>query len=166
MGFFTWTDARIEKPKRIRYGNYKASQLIGYGGYAKVVCPDGTEIEESCYDGYGMFGEYDIYELVVDWNKDYLEEIFSKMEEGHFGIWLKPVAIALQNGGEAVAKEEAKRIIAQYPFAAASEWKRTIGIAIGCISDKKEILCPYPIKITTSKKHYTYDELYPSIFTQ
>ncbi len=33
-----------------------------------VVCPDDTAIREDCYDGYGDFGGYDIYELVAQWH--------------------------------------------------------------------------------------------------
>lgn len=29
-------------------------------------------ILEQCYDGYGNFGNHDIYDLVADWNKNYI----------------------------------------------------------------------------------------------
>ena len=44
-----------------------------------VLVPDefvetyGRQIKETCYDGYGDFGRYDIYELVADWNKNYID---------------------------------------------------------------------------------------------
>ena len=70
MGIFTWTDA-IRKPTYIEKNyDWAAKDKIKYGSFAKVVCPDDTEIIEHCYDGYGHFGSYDIYELVADWNKD------------------------------------------------------------------------------------------------
>ncbi|MBO5551318.1 MAG: hypothetical protein J5966_05105 [Lachnospiraceae bacterium] len=34
----------------------------------------GSTIKEGCYDGYGRFGGYDIYDLVTEWNKAYLSE--------------------------------------------------------------------------------------------
>lgn len=33
----------------------------------------GASIKEECYDGYGHFGQYDIYDLVADWNKAYID---------------------------------------------------------------------------------------------
>ena len=33
----------------------------------------GGNIKETCYGGYGRFGEKDIYDLVAIWNKDFLE---------------------------------------------------------------------------------------------
>ena len=40
----------------------------------------GVHIKETCYDGYGNFGAYDIYYLVALWNRsnvsaDMLEEV-------------------------------------------------------------------------------------------
>lgn len=32
----------------------------------------GKSIHETFYDGYGNFGEYDVYDLVALWNRDYL----------------------------------------------------------------------------------------------
>ncbi len=164
MGFFTWTDATIEKPTQNRYGSYKSSQVIGYDGYAKVVYPDGGELEEQCYQGYGIFGGKDIYELVVDWNQTYLEEIFNKLDSDTFGIELLPVAIAFQKNGDEEANRIAKEFQKTYPLS--NEWKRTIGIAIGCVTDQNKVLCPYPIKITKSKKNLTYEDLFPSLSTQ
>jgi len=33
-----------------------------------LVCPDNTVIREDRYNGYGDFGEHDIYELVARWH--------------------------------------------------------------------------------------------------
>ena len=162
MGFFTWTDAR-RKPKLRRDGDYAIADKIGYGGYAKVVCPDNTEIIEHYYDGYGEFGGYDIYDLVVDWNKNYLEDIFNQMSENHWGYHLKAIAIAFQNDDERALRKEIERLInsGKEPQWFRDEWKRTIGITISC-NDKDNMNLPYPIKITTTKWHKKYDELYPS----
>ena len=32
------------------------------------MCPDGTKIKEDDYEGYGVFGGRDIYQLVAEWN--------------------------------------------------------------------------------------------------
>ena len=29
----------------------------------------GVRIKETCYDGYGHFGGYDVFDLVADWNR-------------------------------------------------------------------------------------------------
>lgn len=34
----------------------------------------GKAIYESCYDGYGNFGRYDVYDLVAEWNREFLSE--------------------------------------------------------------------------------------------
>jgi hypothetical protein len=166
MGYFTWTDAR-RVPKKRKDGSYVIADKIGYGGYAKVVCPDDTEIIEKYYDGYGEFGGHDIYDLVVDWNKAYLEEIFDRMLVDHWGYHLKELAIAFQNDDEYKMGLEISGLIAygKEPEFFRDEWKRTIGIAIAC-QDEDNMNLPYPIKITTTKWHRKYDELYPSCSCQ
>ncbi len=162
MGYFTWTDARRE-PKRRKNGDYAIADKIGYGGYAKVVCPDDTEIIEQYYDGYGEFDGHDIYDLVVDWNKAYLEDIFNQMDESHWGYRLKEVAIAFQNDDYVALGLEVNKLIddGMETKLFRTEWKRHIGIAIAC-NDEDNMNLPYPIKITTTKWHRKYDELYPS----
>ena len=32
----------------------------------------GKTIHESCYDGYGRFGNYDVYDLIPEWNNTVL----------------------------------------------------------------------------------------------
>lgn len=162
MGYFTWTDAR-RHPNVLKNGDYSAKDKIGYDGYAKVVCPDNTEIIETCYEGYGEFGGHDIYDLVVDWNKAYLKEIFDKMPENHWGYHLKELAIAFQNDDLLTLRAEIERIVESGKEASwfRDEWKRNIGIAISC-DDKDNESLPFPIKITTTKWHRKYDELVPS----
>lgn len=95
MGYFTWTDARRE-PRLLKNGDYSVTDKIGYDGFAKVVCPDDTEICEPYYEGYGMFDGHDIYDLVVDWNKDHLDEIFARLAQKdpkHWGWQFKNLAI-------------------------------------------------------------------------
>jgi hypothetical protein len=166
MGFFTWTDARRE-PRKRKNGDYSIADKIGYGGYAKVVCPDDTEIIEQYYDGYGEFDGHDIYDLVVDWNKNYLEDIFNQMSEDHWGYRFKEIAIAFQNDDTYALNKEIARLIDSYgePQWIRDEWKRHIGITIAC-GDKDNMNLPYPIKITTTKWHRKYDELYPSLSCQ
>lgn len=95
MGFFTWTDAR-RNPRKLKCGDYSSADKIGYGGYAKIVCPDNTEIIEPYYEGYGMFDGKDIYDLVVDWNKTYLKDIFDKKDKGcYMNMCEKPTPLGV-----------------------------------------------------------------------
>ena len=34
----------------------------------------GKAIYESCYDGYGHFGRYDIFDLIAEWNREFLSK--------------------------------------------------------------------------------------------
>ena len=162
MGYFTWTDAR-RHPRKRKSGEYVAADRVGYGGYAKVVCPDNTEIIETYYEGYGDFDGHDIYDLVVDWNKNYLSDIFNKKSEDSWGYELKELAIAFQSDDVLKLREEIDRLIesGQYGSYFRNEWKRHIGIAIACDDEDNRNL-PFPIKITTTKWHRKYDELVPS----
>ena len=162
MGYFTWTDAR-RHPKKLKNGDYAVADKIGYGGYAKIVCPDNTEIVEKYYDGYGEFDGKDVYDLVVDWNKAYLKDIFDKMDEQHWGYHLKEVAIAFQNDDQDMLNKEIEKLIVsgKEHLLFKAEWKRIIGITIACNSEDNMKL-PFPIKITTTKWHRKYNELVPS----
>ena len=35
----------------------------------------GKAIHETCYEGYGRFGRYDVYDLIAEWNKEMIPEI-------------------------------------------------------------------------------------------
>ena len=65
MGCFSWKDCKNTR-KRLR---------IGCKGYLLIPAEfGGGHIEESCYNGYGSFSLYDVYELVAIWNQKYLDE--------------------------------------------------------------------------------------------
>lgn len=168
MGFFTWTDAR-RKPRKIKNGGYNRYDVIPYDGYAQVVCPDGSSIEEHCYEGYGIFGGKDIYELVVEWNRPYLRDIFQKIiEKNSWGACLAPIAEAYQEDGDSAAEAAADTVcsIDETPYIVKSEWKREIGIAIACVSSYDDVVCPYPIKIVRAHGKFDYDTLLPSLSYQ
>ncbi len=69
MGIFTWTDAAVKDPKCDEYGEYERKEVVEYGEYAKLICPDGTEYETKHHDCYGTICGHDIYELVAEWNR-------------------------------------------------------------------------------------------------
>ena len=91
MGIFTWTDAAVKNPKSNEWGDYKRKDIVEYGEYAKLICPDDTEIETEYHDYYGMIGGYDIYELVAEWNRFYLSaDNLSKKPDDPYrfgGLW-------------------------------------------------------------------------------
>jgi len=127
----------------------------------------GERIKETCYDGYGNFGGFDIYDLVADWNREYLSKhpeyefeyakkraVYVKeyqekdpeyKEDIDFKVsdksWYKAYA-DLSKSREEVAET-----------AVYHEW-RTIGIDIACYDEDNAAL-PYPIKIT-----YNADAIY------
>lgn len=168
MGIFTWTDATVKSPKKNKWGSYKRKEVVEYGGYAKLICPDDTAIETECHSSYGMIGMYDIYDLVVDWNKDDLPKLFEEMEPKHFGKSLEWIAKELAHGtSDEEITEKVRGLVAEGKMSEylISEWKRNIGIAIACDdTDTKKL--SYPIKLTKEREAHGYDELYISYSTQ
>lgn len=111
----------------------------------------GKAIYESCYDGYGRFGRYDVYDLVADWNRE----------------WAK------QNPNYTTYRGQKLSDYAWYPFytdlslsreEVIEKWKATkdeepwfdwriIGIDLSCY-DEDNFALGYPIKITTREMEY------------
>ena len=63
MGSFSWLFADTNNTKNLR------ADRRGY-----VACPDGTFICEPSYETYGVFDGKDVYDLVVDWNREFIAE--------------------------------------------------------------------------------------------
>ncbi len=83
MGCFSWLDCKTGKGIRI-------------GERAYLLVPEefkdtyGSHIEETDYDGYGRFGGYDVYDLVVIWNAAYMSEANLReapKPENYGGLW-------------------------------------------------------------------------------
>ena len=170
MGIFTWTDAR-RMPRRPKNGyDWISADKIGYGGYAKIVCPDGTEYATDYYYGDGMFGCVDAYEVIVDINKEDLPRIIKKY--GYKRPFLCECAKLLSEGKSEreitdfaynkIKKEHGNEEGYDWLY---EEWKRNIGIMM-CCDDKDNDNLKYPLKITSIKKKVSYDDLYPSYNTQ
>ncbi len=167
MGFFTFTDARVKARRYGRYGEYARKDKIEYSKYAKVVCPDNSVIEEDYYDGYGHFGTYDIYDLVVDWNKEDLPNID---RTGHvFYKQLAPIiTYYIQSDyDDSKTTEYVIRLVKEGEIAnyLVEDWKRNIGILLAC-EDEDNASLRYPIKITKSREKVDYETLFPSKGTQ
>ena len=179
MGYFTWTFANREI-KKVGYG-YASSCTLGYGyrGYIAlpkdcsitgknvVVNKDGYKfIREDYYDGYGMFGEHDVYDVIVDINKGYLKEFFDKSpaEKIQNNVYAK-IAEAFENGRDEKYLEEVfgKTVYPKSPNLW-GEWKRHLGIHISCYLTDNEKL-HYPLKIVSSS-NIIYEDLPASDSTQ
>lgn len=91
----------------------------------------GGHIKEKCYEGYGEFGGHDIYELVVDWNREYVSEVLKMRSEWHCSIEDKDVLdlVRIMNGEDPVQE------------------KRWLGIILACY-DEDNYRLRFPIKIT------------------
>lgn len=122
MGQFSWLDCRTEEQilDNVRADVYVLIPKEFGGGH----------IHETCYDGYGSFGGHDIYDLVVDWNINYMQDCINRKHEFVSG-WLN----------------EFETVQDVRDFIARTNNKRHIGIAIACYDEDNKKL-KYPIKIT------------------
>lgn len=139
MGCFSWN-----------FCNRKGAMVIGDEQDACFLIPKefvkhyGAEyIYQNWYDGYGMFGEYDVYVEVAKWNREYLKEIYERMSDDE-------LVFASVSDIEAFMKgrlDDEEKI-------------RNIGIDIACGNEQNCIL-PYPIKIAS--RPCDYKNCYPSL---
>ena len=169
MGCFTFTDARVKSPRRNKWGDYTAKDKIGYGGYIKVVCPDGTVYEDDHYDGYGNIGIHDIYDLVVDWNRTDLADILELRKKHVFYRQLKDIVEKFIRSGydEVATTAYVKALVADGKCAEylIGDWKRNIGIMLACEDEDNKTL-RFPVKVTRSRENVKYDDLHISWSTQ
>lgn len=180
MGYFTWTLAN--KPAVWKGWDYASSCKLGYGHMGYIALPKGFEnlypdvhinkktgrgfIKESFYDGYGMFGKHDVYDVIVDINKGYLKEFFDKSSAKKIqnNVYAK-IAEAFENGRDEKYLEElfGKTVYPKSPNLW-GEWKRHLGICISCyLVDNKNL--HYPLKIVSSSR-VIYEDLPASDSTQ
>lgn len=99
----------------------------------------GKAIYESCYDGYGNFGDYDVYGLIVEWNREMIPEIIRRIKNGSWTCRANEDAVKnLQ------AYYEGKEITCEL---------RLLGIIMACY-DEDNFALEYPIKIVTREMEY------------
>ena len=99
----------------------------------------GKAIYESCYDGYGRFGRYDVYDLIPEWNKDMIPEIIRRIKAGNWKCSTSEKDITnLQNYYKGK------------PITCELRW---LGIVMACY-DEDNFALEYPIKITTKEMEY------------
>ena len=99
----------------------------------------GKAIYEDCYDGYGRFGKYDVYDLIPEWNKEMIPEIIRRIKDENWKCSTSENDITnLQNYYE------------DKPITCELRW---LGIVMACY-DEDNFALEYPIKITTKEMEY------------
>lgn len=151
MGCFTFTLANkpLKYSDNAFFKDFSASCKARYDAPAYVQCPDGSVIAEPSYEGYGIFGGKDIYDLVVDWNKAHLLDIMEKIPYRPKDIYWE-LAKAVQEGRENACLAIVQKAISNGTAAPLmlTDWKRSLGIEISCGENNAAL--PYPIKITST----------------
>ena len=153
MGCFSWMFADKNNEKNLK---------LDHKGY--LLTPDNKALKAEEYEGYGQFDGYDAYDLVADWNREYLSQHPEFLVPQHGGKWdnetnswiTDPPTKRIDEyswykyyADLSLSKKEVKQKISEdeevkekmiFP-----EW-RCIGIDIACYDDQNAEL-PYPIKI-------------------
>ena len=99
----------------------------------------GESIHERCYDGYGNFGKYDIYELIPEWNREFIPEAIKRMKEDKWYC--------------STTKSEWENLEHYYKDEKISCPLRNLGIILACYDEDNASLM-YPIKITSKPMKY------------
>lgn len=105
----------------------------------------GKAIYESCYDGYGRFGGYDVYDLISEWNKEIIPEIIERARNDNWVCFIN--------------ERDIDNLQAYYDGKEISCELRWLGIMMACYDEDNEAL-KYPIKISTQIMEY--DDVEPS----
>lgn len=76
MGQFSWIYSDTGEPV---YNDERAdTYLLVPKEFQKKY---GHAIYEPWYEGYGRFGGYDVYDLIIEWNKEMIPEIIAKAKK-------------------------------------------------------------------------------------
>lgn len=137
MGQFSWI-----------YSDTKEQLINNHYADAYLLVPEpfqkkyGKSIHESCYDGYGRFGMYDVYELIAEWNKEIIPTVIKMINEGEWECDGMGELHNLQNfyNGEDIS----------CPL-------RYLGIILSCYDEDNRRI-KYPIKITSKEMEYSQVE--------
>lgn len=142
MGCFSWMFADTNNEEALN---------IGMGAY--IPRPDGETIFESNYEGYGIFGGYDIFDLVADWNKNCISEEnvrkplreqwgSTEQDEKWFQSALERYKKDCRRIKDFVSGKSEKYMKEMY----GEDYKRCIGIDIACYDEDNAALT-FPIKV-------------------
>ena len=141
MGQFSWLDCCDNNRQILDNVSRDAYLLIPkeFGG---------GHIRESCYEGYGKFGDKDVYDLVATWNKASIPEIIRRARNGHWRC--------------SISSKDEENLMKFYHGMPISCELRHIGIMMACY-DKDNANLEYPIKITYEENAmYEYCKPSPS----
>lgn len=140
MGQFSWIYS--DTKKQLVNGKQADTYLLVPPEFQEKY---GKAIYEPCYNGYGRFGGYDIYELIALWNKEMIPEI---IEKKRLGEW--------RCGSE----QDIPNLQDFYEDAEIDCELRWIGIVMACYDEDNRSL-KHPIKIAT--KMMEYNDAKPSL---
>ena len=148
MGQFSWLDCKDTRRQILDDVHEDVYLLIPkeFGG---------GHILETHYDGYGDFGDKDVYDLVADWNKDCIPNIIRLSKNGKWKCSMtdnERYVMECFYNGEPVD-----------PSRGIDPWyteKRIIGVHMACY-DEDNARLDYPIKITHDP-YAVYEECDPS----
>lgn len=163
MGQFSWRYSDTDKP--MLDDVVKDSYLLVPNEFINEF--GSHHIKETCYDGYGRMGGYDIYDLVVYWNKewivknpDYVKHRGSPLKKYRwYDIIVEAVDIHIPNFEQFKKFIEDKLRETDVPMA--YKELRIIGIDIACYDEDNENL-ENPIKIVEGF-NLIYNQAYPSV---
>ncbi len=162
MGCFSWctSDTKKSIPCCMPFG--------GLPGTVYLLNPFGEPYKETDYEGYGEFGGHDVYDLVVEWNRNYLTpELLSKPERskyelGEEGDTYYARAVQKYNMTCKAITDYANGATDEYMYQTygsilgygdGSDWKRCLGIKLACY-DEDHVKLKYPIKIVEHPMEY------------
>jgi len=151
MGMFSWLYADTDR-QMIDGKNHNSYLLIP----SEFVEEFGSHhIKETCYEGYGIMGAYDVYDLVAYWNKDFIynNPDFVSKAVGRIGDanWYEVFCRACPYNDFS----SFKKFFEQY-----GTELRIVGIDIACYDEDNERI-DNPIKIVESD-NLIYQQAYPS----
>jgi len=170
MGAFSWCTSDTQKsiPCCMPFGDLPSTVYL--------LNPFGEPYKESYYEGYGVFGGRDAYELVVEWNREYLTSDNIHKPERHryapgkegtehynraFNHYLQ-VCAALAAYAAGASDEFMKENYGELlSYGVKSEWKRCLGIQIACY-EENHVKLRYPIKIVEHPMEYEKAGISPS----
>ena len=137
------------------YADSNNARSLKVGGSAFVICPDGKSIYESDYEGNGIFCGKDIYELVVDWNEEFLKCSLLTYPSASDYVSLRDFADAKREYDKLceLLDDLLSKPVTYMNAKYGREYKHKLGIAIAG-NDTQNMKLPFPIKISESVMPY------------